>query len=314
MHSDELSIDRSLVVELVAAQFPQWANLPVRAVASAGTDNAIYRLGSDLAVRLPRIASATAQIFKEHVWLPRLMSLLPFALPFPVAMGQPSERYPWHWSVYRWLEGQDAQNLAIVNEGETADYLAHFIRTLRRVPVSGWPEPGPPVGTRAVPLITRDAPTRAAIAESVGMVDTDAVMTAWESVLDVPGWHGPPVWTHGDLLPGNLLVRSNRISGVIDFSCLGVGDPACDLIVAWALLSAQTRNIFRAALTVDDATWMRGLGWALSIGLIALPYYQNTNPPLCRDSPEDGHRGPDRLALKSLESASTRTPEHLEGF
>jgi aminoglycoside phosphotransferase (APT) family kinase protein len=134
MHADELSIDRSLVVELLTAQFPQWANLPVRAVPSVGTDNAIYRLGSDLAVRLPRIASATGQIFKEHVWLPRLMPLLPFALPFPVAMGKPSEGYPWHWSVYRWLEGQDAQDLAILNEAQAADDLAHFITALRRVP------------------------------------------------------------------------------------------------------------------------------------------------------------------------------------
>jgi aminoglycoside phosphotransferase (APT) family kinase protein len=278
MHANELSIDRSLVVELLTAQFPQWANLPLRAVPSAGTDNAIYRLGSDLAVRLPRIASATGQIFKEHVWLPRLVPLLPFVLPVPVALGQPSEGYLSHWSVYRWLEGQDAQDLAIVNEGQAAGDLAHFITALRRVPVTGWPEPEPPVGARAVPVVTRDAPTRAAIAELAGIVDTDAVTTAWEGVLEVRGWHGPPVWTHGDLLPGNLLVRSSRISGVIDFSCLGLGDPACDLIVAWALLSAHARDIFRAALTVDYATWMRGLGWALSIGLIALPFYQNTNP------------------------------------
>jgi len=143
--------------------------------------------------------------------------------------------------------------------------------------VTGWPEPEPPIGSRAIPLVTRDPPTRAAIAELIGTVDTDAVTTAWEGVLAVPGWPGPPVWTHGDLLPGNLLVRLSRIIGVIDFSCLGVGDPACDLIVAWALLSAQAERSF-AQRSVDDATWMRGLGWALSIGLIALPYYRATNP------------------------------------
>ena len=278
MHADEVTIDSSLVVELLAAQFPHWVNLPLLAVPSAGTDNAIYRLGSDLAVRLPRIASATGQIFKEQVWLPRLAPLLPFALPAPVAMGQPGEGYPWHWSIYRWLEGQDAQDQRIVDEDQAARDLAHFITALQRVPVTGWPEPEPPVGSRAVSLVTRDVPTRAGIAELTGMLDTESVTRTWEDLLKVAEWHGSPVWAHGDLLPGNLLVRSSRISGVIDFSCLGVGDPACDLIVAWALLSTQGRDIFRSALTVDDATWMRGLGWALSIGLIAFPYYQDTNP------------------------------------
>ena len=278
MHSDELTIDRLLVGELLAAQFPDWASLPVRAVPSAGTDNAIYRLGSDLAVRLPRIASATAQIFKEHVWLPRLAPLVPFALPVPLAMGQPNEHYAWHWSIYRWLEGQDAQDLRIMNEVQAARDLAHFITDLQQVPVTGWPEPEPPIGSRAIPLVARDAPTRAAIAECSGMVDTNAVTAIWEAVIQAPGWHGPPVWTHGDLLPGNLLFRSSRISGIIDFSYLGVGDPACDLIVAWALLSTDARAVFRTSLSVDDGRWMRGLGWALSIGLIAFPYYQNTNP------------------------------------
>jgi aminoglycoside phosphotransferase (APT) family kinase protein len=129
-----------------------------------------------------------------------------------------------------------------------------------------------------VPLFTRDAPTRAAIAELSGKLDTAAVVAAWEAALQAPAWHGPPVWTHGDLLPGNLLVQRGRISAVIDFGVLGVGDPACDLIVAWSLFSALTREVFRAALSVDDMTWARGRGWALSIGLIALPYYQDTNP------------------------------------
>ena len=278
MHADEVDIDSSLVVRLLAVQFPQWAHLPLTPVPSAGTDNAIYRLGDDLAVRLPRVAGAAGQVDIEDRWLPRLAPHLPLAIPVPLARGRPGEGYPWSWSVCRWLEGESAQSQRIAREGQAARDLAHFIAALQRIDVVGWPPPGPPDSPRGMPLSTRDAPTRAAIAELSGRLDTDVITAAWEAALQVPAWQGPPVWTHGDLLPGNLLVHEGRISAVIDFGCLGVGDPACDLIVAWTLLSAQTRDLFRAVLAVDDATWARGRGWALSIGLIALPYYQHTNP------------------------------------
>lgn len=278
MHADEVDIDISLVVRLLAGQFPQWADLPLSPVQSAGTDNAIYRLGDDLAVRFPRVAGATEQVDKEFLWLPRLSPHLPLAIPVPLSLGQPGESYPWSWSVCRWLEGESAQSQRPDDLDQAAHDLAGFIAALQSIDAVGWPPPGPPDSPRGVPLSTRDAPTRAAIAELAGRLDTDAVTVAWEAALQEPAWHGPPVWTHGDLLPGNMLVHKGRISAVIDFGCLGVGDPACDLIVAWTLLSAQTRNMFRAALSVDEATWGRGRGWALSIGLIALPYYQYTNP------------------------------------
>jgi aminoglycoside phosphotransferase (APT) family kinase protein len=278
MHADEVDIDISLVARLLAGQFPQWADLPLAPVQSAGTDNAIYRLGDALAVRLPRVAGATEQVDTESLWLPRLAPHLPLAIPVPLALGHPGEGYPWSWSVCGWLEGESAQSRHPVDLAQAARDLAGFIVALQRLDVVGWSPPGPPDSPRGVPLSTRDAPTRAAIAELSGRLDTGAVSAAWEAALQEPAWHGPPVWTHGDLLPGNLLVHKDRISAVLDFGCLGVGDPACDLIVAWALLSAQTREIFRAALSVDEATWGRGRGWALSIGLIALPYYQHTTP------------------------------------
>jgi aminoglycoside phosphotransferase (APT) family kinase protein len=110
------------------------------------------------------------------------------------------------------------------------------------------------------------------------MIDVDAATAAWETALGAPAWHGPPVWVHGDLLPGNLLVKQGRLSAVIDFGGLGVGDPACDLMIAWGLFSSESRDVFRAALAVDDATWARGRGWALSQALIFIPYYLDTNP------------------------------------
>ena len=278
MHADEVDIDRALVAQLLAAQCPQWADLPLAPIRSAGTDNALYRLGDDLVVRLPRVAGASKDVDQEHCWLPRLAPYLPLAIPVPLARGRPGAGFPWAWSVCRWLDGEDAQSKRLAEDGQAARDLAAFIVALQRLAVEGWPSPAPPTSPRGGPLATRDAPTRAAIAALSGQIDTGAVTRAWEAALQAPVWPGPPVWTHGDLLPGNLLVREGRISAVIDFGCLGVGDPACDLIVAWALLSAQARAIFNAALATDAATWARGRGWALSIGLIALPYYQHTNP------------------------------------
>jgi aminoglycoside phosphotransferase (APT) family kinase protein len=280
MHVDEVDTDGSLVGRLLAAQFPQWADLAIEPVRSAGTDNALYRLGDDMAVRLPRIHWATGQVDKEHRWLPRLAPLLPLAIPVPLAKGIPGEGYPWHWSVYQWLEGEHATIERITDPRQVATELAQFIAALQRIDPTGGPPPGPHNSSRGVPLAMRDPQTRAAIATLHGMLDADAVTTAWAAALQAPAWRGPPVWIHGDLQSGNLLAHQGRLSAVIDFGCLGVGDPACDLIVAWNFLSAETRDVFRTALPVDDATWARGRGWALSVGLIALPYYQSTNPVL----------------------------------
>lgn len=278
MHADEIDIDSAIVGRLLAAQFPQWADLPVELVQSAGTNNAIYRLGDTLAVRLPRVEKATGKLDNEHRWLPRLAPHLPLAIPVPLALGAPGEGYPWSWSIYRWQIGENAERLRVTEENQAARDLAHFIAALQRIDPASWPPPTPPRSSRGGPLSTRDVPTRAAIAELSGLIDIEATTAAWESALQVPVWDGPPVLTHGDLLPGNLLVHQGRISAVIDFEGLGVGDPACDLIAAWSSLSSHARKIFRAVLSVDDATWARGRGWALSIGLIALPYYQITNP------------------------------------
>jgi aminoglycoside phosphotransferase (APT) family kinase protein len=275
MHDEELETDASLVGRLLVAQFPHWADLPVEPVQSSGTDNAIYRLGDDMAVRLPRIHWATEQPELEHRWLPRLAPQLPLAIPIPLALGAPGEGYPWRWSIHRWLGGETATLERVADPASFAEQLAEFVTALQRVDATG----GPPAG-RGVPLAMRDAPTRAAIEELHGMVDTDAMTVVWDAALRVPEWNGPGVWIHGDLAPGNLLVVAGRLSAIIDFGCLGVGDPACDSIVAWNLLTAGTRNAYRAALRVDDDTWDRGRGWALSVALIQLPYYETRSPVL----------------------------------
>jgi aminoglycoside phosphotransferase (APT) family kinase protein len=280
MHADEVDTSISLVTRLLVAQFPQWAGLPIEPVPSAGTDNALYRLGEDMAVRLPRIAWATGQVGKEQQWLPKLAPLLPLRIPIPLAIGEPGEGYLWHWSVYRWLEGENATLDRIADPYQAALDLAHFIAALQQVDPTDGPPPGPHNSSRGEPLAWRDDRTRNAIASLAGMFDTAALTAVWDTVIKAPVWHSRPVWLHGDLQAGNLLAVQGRLSAVIDFGCLGVGDPACDVMAAWLYLPAGTREAFRAALLVDDATWARARGWALSVGLIALPYYQNTNPIL----------------------------------
>lgn len=284
IHADEADIDAFVVGGLLAAQFPQWANLPLRPASSGGTDNAIFRLGDDMAVRLPRIHSAVPQLEKERQWLPRLAPFLPLAISTPLAMGMPGENYPWPWAIYRWLGGEDATLERFSDPCQAASELAQFIAALQRVDPAGGPPPGEHNFFRGVPLASRDAEVRAAITSLHSMIDTDAATAAWELDLHAPTWHGPPVWVHGDLKSGNLLAQQGQMNAVIDFGGLGVGDPACDLMVAWNLFSGESREAFRAALSPDAATWARGRGWALSAGLIALPYYLDTSPPMVEDA------------------------------
>jgi aminoglycoside phosphotransferase (APT) family kinase protein len=273
MHADELHTDVPLVQELLAAQFPEWEALPIERVPSSGTDNALYRLGDDMVVRLPRIQWATAGVAKDFRWLPLLAPLLPVATPTPLARGKPAEGYPWEWGVYRWLEGETPTAGDVADPERLAADLVRLLRSFWRIDL-----PDPPRSRRGAPLVSQDDQTRAALVELDGMIDTEAAAAAWDTALRAPDWSGPPVWLHGDLLPGNLLLRDGRLSGVIDFAIVGVGDPACDLIGAWALLPGETRDRLRGELDVDEDTWARGRGWALSIALVALPYYKDTNP------------------------------------
>jgi aminoglycoside phosphotransferase (APT) family kinase protein len=283
MHADERDIDEALVRRLIAAQFPHWSPLPIELVVSSGTDNAMFRLGDELAVRLPRRQGATEQIEKEHRWLPRLAPL-PLEIPAPIALGQPSDDYPWRWSVYEWLIGESAITAAIDDERAAAIAIAGFITALQRIDPTGGPEPGSHNFGRGVPLAKRDRYVRAALASLERELDAALVAAAWERALDAAVWTNAPLWIHGDLAPGNLLVRNGCITGVIDFGGLAVGDPACDLMVAWNFLTGDARAAFKTTLNPDEATWARGRGWALSMSVIALPYYLKTNPVIVENS------------------------------
>ncbi|MFF1519335.1 aminoglycoside phosphotransferase family protein [Streptomyces sp. NPDC058305] len=279
MHADEAPIDGPLVRRLLAAQFPRWARLPLRRVESAGTVNALYRLGDDLAVRLPRVLGGAEDVAKEATWLPRLAPLLPVPVPEIIGLGTAAEGYPWQWSVLRWIDGELPVAGALSDARGLAADLGAFVAALRR---AGLPD-GPPA-YRGDPLKTVDAETRSAIEELRGAIDTGEATAAWEEALAAPVWTGPPVWLHSDLMPMNLLTRAGRLAAVIDFGTLGTGDPACDLVPAWNLLPPEARRVFRDTAGADDALWARGRGWALSMALIQLPYYRTTNPVMAANA------------------------------
>jgi aminoglycoside phosphotransferase (APT) family kinase protein len=272
MHAGEVDIDEKLVERLLAEQFPQLAELPISAVQSTGTVNAIYRLGDHLCARLPRVASWARDLAKELNWLPKLAPCLSLRVPEPVATGHPTSDYPFPWAIYRWIDGQPYRDDLVYDERQAADDLAQFVVELRRVDPLGAPRGG------RKPLRDLDAATRVAIEASRGVIDSDAAAAAWASALDAPVWDGTPVWIHTDLLRPNLLVDRGRLCAVIDFGGVGVGDPAADVIAAWSVFSQSGRAAYRNAIGVDDGTWNRARGYALHQAVLIIPYYIETNP------------------------------------
>ncbi|SCF76283.1 aminoglycoside phosphotransferase family protein [Streptomyces sp. Ncost-T10-10d] len=268
------AINGALVRRLVDTQFPQWAELPLKLLDPAGSDHVIHRLGDELSVRLPRHAGAIGQAKKESEWLPRLAPHLPLAIPVPVGVGEPDFGYPWPWAVSRWLDGEVATVEALADSTGAAVELAEFLTALQRLTPAD--DTRDDLTVRS--LADRDRATRAAIAKSDGAFDTGAMTELWDAALSAPGWDRPSVWFHGDFHTGNLLTVDGRLSAVIDFGELGIGDPSCDLMIAFTLMSAGSRAAFRAALGVDDATWTRGRGWALATGLNAYTSYAAVNP------------------------------------
>jgi aminoglycoside phosphotransferase (APT) family kinase protein len=278
VEADGHGVGPGLVGRLLASQFPEWADLPLTCLNPAGSDNVIYRLGENMSVRLPRGEWAAGHAVKEHYWLPRLAPRLPLPIPAPLGVGKPAFGYRWDWSVSRWLRGETATVKGLADPRRTAIELAEFLTALQHaLPVES-DAPNPHDEVTGVPLAKRDHATRAAIAAVQDAFDAPAMTAVWDAALRAPAWDRGPVWYHGDLHLGNLLISGGHLSAVIDFAGLGAGDPACDLVIAWNLLSPQTRPVFRAALRVDDATWTRARGWALTTGLNAYTSYAATSP------------------------------------
>lgn len=270
------TIDAPLARRLIAAQFPQWATLEIKPVLPGGWDNRTFHLGKDMTVRLPSAASYALQVEKEQYWLPKLAPHLPLPIPVPLAKGTPGEGYPWPWSVYRWRRGETAADDRIGHLTTFAQDLAGFLVALRQVDARGGPLPGQHNFFRGGPPAHYDEETRRALVALEGRIDTAAARDVWAAAL-AASWQGPPVWFHGDISWGNLLVEDGRLSAVIDFGTSGIGDPACDLAIAWTLFHGQSREAFRAGVALDAGTWARGRGWTLWKALIVYAGLPGTN-------------------------------------
>jgi aminoglycoside phosphotransferase (APT) family kinase protein len=280
MHDDEVLIDENLVRRLLTAQLPWLADLPLHRVEPWGTDHAIWRIGEDHVVRLPRIHWATRQIDLEARWLPRLAPLLPVALPAPVAVGEPGEGYPYRWAVHRWLPGTDATPHRLDDRVAFAHELARVVRALHMVPTDG----APGARGRARPLHEYDEATRRAIQGAADLIDADAAMAVWEEALAAPVHDGPLVWVHGDL-EGNCLVDDGGLCGLVDWGSACIGDPAVDVQVVWSpLFDEDARQAFLDDLDVDEPTLARSRGAAVNQACAALPYYLDTYPQIVERS------------------------------
>jgi aminoglycoside phosphotransferase (APT) family kinase protein len=260
-------LDAELVASLIRDQFPAWSDRAVVPVEPGGWDHRTFRLGADLLVRLPSRAVYAPQVEKEQRWLPVLAPQLPLAIPAPVALGQPANGYPWCWSVYRWLEGSVPSATPPIDLDDFARELARFLRALQRIDATLGPVAGQHNFFRGGPVATYDAETRDAIGALSDRIAVARATALWEAAL-ASKWQQPNVWVHGDLAASNLLMRAGRLAAVIDFGSCGVGDPACDLTIAWTFFTGPARSTFRDAIGLDDATWQRARGWALWKALI----------------------------------------------
>jgi aminoglycoside phosphotransferase (APT) family kinase protein len=271
----EVEITENLVRELLTEQHPDLAGLPLLEI-TGGWDNALFRLGSSFAVRVPRRAAAVPLLENEHRWLPKLAPRLPIRIPVTLRIGRPGGAYPWPWSVRQWIEGETAVSAVPLEDPEVGRSLGAFLRALH-VPA---PADAPTNRTRAMPLAAR-TPEMLKYIDAVGdLVDAGKILGTWERAIDVPPWPGPDVWVHGDLHPANVILSHGRLAAVIDFGDLTAGDPAMDLAAAWMLLAPEARTVFRRSAAsllcpIDNDTWSRARGWALAMNLAWLSMSAN---------------------------------------
>ena len=276
INAEKVRIDVTLVQQLIAMQFPEWAHLRINSVIFDGWDNRTFHLGNNMLVRLPSGEEYAGKVAKEQHWLPKLAPKLPLPIPTPLAMGAPAAGYPWPWSIYRWIEGNTAAVAPVNDMTQFAVDLAAFLVALQRIDVTNGPVAGEHNFYRGGLLAVYDAETKLAIIKLGDLIDVDLVTTVWHAAL-ASTWLHPAVWVHGDIAVGNLLVNQGQLSAVIDFGGLAIGDPACDLVIAWTWFSEESTIAFRAALNLDEATWARARGWALWKALIVCAALPGTN-------------------------------------
>ena len=278
-----IELDEIVARKIIDAQFPEYKHLTLDPIVSGGTDNTMFRLGDTLCARFPKRKEAVPQIEKEQIWLPKLAGL-PLNIPRPMGRGDETAEFPYAWSLYEWLPGGSLVENAVEDWSSAAATLADFVMGLQTKDVTAAPLAGVQNHYRGVALEKRDELTKAAIAGLADEYPEKTLLRVWEDAMRTPKYAGDPVWLHGDLQGGNILVENGRLSAVIDFGLSGIGDPACDLMVAWSVLPKSARSIFKERVGVPEDAWRRGLGWALSVSVIALEYYRGRNQTLSQIS------------------------------
>ena len=278
MHDGELNINEKIVKQLINEQFPQYSGLPVCKVNSTGTVNAIYKLGEDYCIRLPRLDWAEESLKNEWITLPVISKNVSLAVPQIIEKGSPHTDYPFIWGIYRWIEGDIYDNL-YADEEETAKALAQFIQELHSVKLSN-----DALKAGRKPLRELDEMTIDAIIKCKGDIDCDKTLKLWQKLQNTKPWNGDPVWIHADLLKPNLLLTGGKLSAIIDFGSAGVGDPAFDVVAAWTVLSSKTRMLFKNLLNTDDHVWNRAKAYALHQAALIIPYYRKSNPEFVKQA------------------------------
>ena len=277
LHQNEIAIDDALARDLIDGQFPEWRQLPIRRIRSSGTVNAIFRVGDAHAIRLPRaeaFVDSREALAAGQAWLDWARPNLPLVIPEPVAIGEPTEAYPWPWSVHRWIEGDSLGVVDLSGSHEPAEQLGAFVNALHSLPLPG---PDAPRSVKAIGRAGMDGRFRGVIKGLADLLDESALLAAWTETMEAPTWDGRYVWTHGDLLPDNLLATGGKLTAAIDFECYGSGDPALDLTPEWTVFSGSAADVFRGVVAADDATWQRARNHALRF-VNGIRYYETSNP------------------------------------
>jgi aminoglycoside phosphotransferase (APT) family kinase protein len=277
------NINVDLVVKLINEQFPEWSDLDIKPVKFSGNDNRTFHLGDHMSVRLPSAESYVPQVEKEQIWLPVLAKELTLPVSKPLTKGDPSKDYPWPWSINKWLEGETLTQKNISDLNQFARDLGTFLIELQSIDASGGPLAGKHNFFRGGTIAVYDEESRYAIENNKDTFNEHLLKEIWELALDSK-WNSDPVWVHGDIAPGNLLVKAGRLCAVIDFGILGVGDPSCDAAMAWTFFDDNSRKIFKNVLNMDEETWNRARGWALWKALITYNDNKNNNKAIAEES------------------------------
>lgn len=275
----KLNISLSLVFNLIQEQFPQWAHLTIKPVEQSGWDNITFRLGEEMLIRLPSGQEYAEQVLKEQKWLPFLAQHLSCAIPHPICLGKPSEKYPFHWSIYQWIPGSNADTLLVSEQPQFAQDIAGFLKELHAIDTKGGPLPGAHNFWRGASPSIYNTETQLALTQLKEIINVNVAAQVWESAIHCSAWHKNPVWIHGDFSIGNILIDKGHLVAVIDFGCLGIGDPACDLVIAWNFLTPESRALFKSHLGLDSDTWARARGWGMWKALITLAAFEDKNCP-----------------------------------